>query len=356
MALEFRGDGSEYFRIWIVNLLLTILTLGIFSAWAKVRRLRYFYGSTLLDGTSFEYHGRPLAILKGRLIAVVAYLALIAAAYFSPIAYAVMMILLVLGIPWIIVKARLFQSRMSSWRGIRFDFTGTWVGAFVAYVGWSLLGVITLSALWPMGVWKQAKFQIDNTRFGATPFRHEGRLGPFYAFCYGAFGMAMGLVFGMAILAGIVVAILVGLGIPLGAMPQPAGETATPQEAMATLLNLQTVLILLLYAVVFVVVGAYMKARALNNTVGVSTLGPHALYCRLGARKLMGIQLTNLLGMLCTLGLFYPWARMRVLRYQLTNTGVAVSGSLDGFIGEARADAQAAAQEVGEFFDIDFGF
>ena len=70
LPFEFRGNGGEYFRIWIVNLLLTIVTLGIYSAWAKVRRLRYFYGNTLLDGHSFEYHGRPLAILKGRLIVV----------------------------------------------------------------------------------------------------------------------------------------------------------------------------------------------------------------------------------------------------------------------------------------------
>ena len=37
--VRFVGTGSEYFRIWIVNLLLTIVTLGIYSAWAKVRRL-----------------------------------------------------------------------------------------------------------------------------------------------------------------------------------------------------------------------------------------------------------------------------------------------------------------------------
>jgi uncharacterized membrane protein YjgN (DUF898 family) len=63
IPFEFRGSGAEYFRIWIVNLLLTIVTLGIYSAWAKVRRLRYFYGNTYLDGHSFEFHGRPLAIL-----------------------------------------------------------------------------------------------------------------------------------------------------------------------------------------------------------------------------------------------------------------------------------------------------
>ena len=81
---KFTGSGAEYFRIWIVNLLLTILTLGIYSAWAKVRRLRYFYGNTTLAGSSFEYHGQPLQILKGRLIAVAVLIPYFLVAWFFP--------------------------------------------------------------------------------------------------------------------------------------------------------------------------------------------------------------------------------------------------------------------------------
>ena len=58
--IRFTGSGSEYFGIWIVNLLLMLVTLGLYYPWAKVRRLRYFYGSTSLDGSSFEYHGLSL--------------------------------------------------------------------------------------------------------------------------------------------------------------------------------------------------------------------------------------------------------------------------------------------------------
>src|SRR5262245_53377118 len=72
IPFQFTASGGEYFRIWIVNLLLTLLTVGIYSAWAKVRRLRYFYGNTSLAGSAFEYHGQPLQILKGRLIALAA--------------------------------------------------------------------------------------------------------------------------------------------------------------------------------------------------------------------------------------------------------------------------------------------
>ncbi|HXI78282.1 MAG TPA: DUF898 family protein, partial [Steroidobacteraceae bacterium] len=64
--LRFTGSGAEYFGIWIVNLLLTIVTLGIYSAWAKVRRLQYFYRNTEIAGSSFVFHGSPVRILIGR--------------------------------------------------------------------------------------------------------------------------------------------------------------------------------------------------------------------------------------------------------------------------------------------------
>jgi len=68
LGFEFFGKGLEFFRIWIVNILLTVVTLGIYSAWAKVRTQRYLYGNTRLDGASFEYLAEPLQILQGRLI------------------------------------------------------------------------------------------------------------------------------------------------------------------------------------------------------------------------------------------------------------------------------------------------
>src|SRR5690348_14861168 len=52
---EFHGDAREYFRIWIVNLALGIVTLGIYSAWARVRTQRYFYANTRLAGAPFDY-------------------------------------------------------------------------------------------------------------------------------------------------------------------------------------------------------------------------------------------------------------------------------------------------------------
>ncbi len=54
IPFEFTGTAEEYFKIWIVNVGLTIVTFGIYSAWAKARKKRYLYGNTRLRGTAFE--------------------------------------------------------------------------------------------------------------------------------------------------------------------------------------------------------------------------------------------------------------------------------------------------------------
>lgn len=56
LPVQFNGDARDYFRVWLVNALLTIITFGIWSAWAKVRTQRWFYGHTQIGGHGFEYH------------------------------------------------------------------------------------------------------------------------------------------------------------------------------------------------------------------------------------------------------------------------------------------------------------
>src|SRR5512142_1603446 len=102
---EFTGTGWEYFRIWIVNLLLTIVTLGIYSAWAKVRRMQYFYRNTRLADASFDYHGDPKAILKGRFIAFALLLVYNLTLKFNPILGLVVGLLLGLAMPWLLMRS-----------------------------------------------------------------------------------------------------------------------------------------------------------------------------------------------------------------------------------------------------------
>jgi uncharacterized membrane protein YjgN (DUF898 family) len=342
LPFEFRATGAEYFRIWIVNLLLTLVTLGIYSAWAKVRRLRYFYGSTSLDGNSFEYHGRPIAILKGRLIVVGLYALFVVVVNIWPLANLVFIPLAIFGVPWIIVRARLFQMRMTSWRGLRFNFHGRYGGAFACFMGWMLLAIITLGLLWPLALWKQVNFLVTNTAYGAQRFAFASRVGDYYRVCLTALGllMAVGVVgfFMMVLLGGMA---LLATGLEPGSQPAFSGVMAFGLVAALVLMSF--------------VVGAYYRAHFLNISIGGVVVGPHRVSSKLHTLPLLGIFVTNLLGMIVTLGLFYPWARVRLLRYQLANTSVLVDGDIGQFVADAEAGVGALGEEAGDFFDVDFG-
>ena len=71
--INFTGKSGEYFKLWFVNMFLSIITLGIYSAWAKVRDTQYLYGHTQVDGQSFRFLASPMQILKGRIIAVIVF-------------------------------------------------------------------------------------------------------------------------------------------------------------------------------------------------------------------------------------------------------------------------------------------
>src|SRR6218665_1476658 len=146
---SFTGSASEDFGIWIVNVLLTIVTLGIYSAWAKVRRKRYFYGNTVILGRAFEYHATGKQIFIGRMI-VIGFLVVINAgsALFPPLAI-ITPIAILIGLPWVIKRSLRFNARVTSYRNVRFDFVGTTGGAFKAVMLGGFLAAITVGILAP---------------------------------------------------------------------------------------------------------------------------------------------------------------------------------------------------------------
>ncbi|MFM7460216.1 MAG: YjgN family protein [Burkholderiales bacterium] len=141
---RFTGDAREYFRIWIVNLFLTLVTLGIYSAWAKVRKKRYFYGHTWLANSNFDYHGQPIAILKGRLIAAAFFSSYYLASHYIPRFGTAMLLALMLLAPWFIVRSMAFNARYSSYRNVRFGFRAEYFDALKAIWPLLLVPIITL--------------------------------------------------------------------------------------------------------------------------------------------------------------------------------------------------------------------
>ncbi len=339
LSFEFRGKGSEYFRIWIVNLLLILLTLGIYSAWAKVRQLRYFYGSTRLDGAAFDYHGEPIAILKGRLLAIGVYVAFILLAQVFPPVSIVVLPALVFGLPWIVMRSRTFQMQMTSWRGIRFGFDGTYGGAMGAYVGWAILASITFYLLTPMWHWKRVNYLFANTRFGTEQVRFVTRMEMFWGFWLATVGLSL------------VLLVPVGIGFTMLAGAGLAG----PDSSLASVFSDLGLVVTLTAGFCALGILGYYRKSFINAAWGGIEIHSHRVHSFVQTWPLIRIYVTNFLLMLLTVGLYYPWAKVALARYQVEHTQLEVSGTLDDFRAQLSAESSAIGEEAGEFFDADMG-
>lgn len=176
----FKGKTSEYFGIWIVNLLLSLITLGIYSAWAKVRRKKYFYHNTFIEQVGFDYHAKPISILKGRIIAFVFLLAYVFGAYIHPFVPALSMLMFFIALPWLVVRGSLFNARNTSHRGLRFDFFGTTAEAVKVFILLPLLIFFTLGLIIPYISHEKSQFLVNGHRFGLSQFEMSRVVKQFY--------------------------------------------------------------------------------------------------------------------------------------------------------------------------------
>lgn len=344
-AVDFRftGRGGEYFRIWIVNLALTILTLGIYSAWAKVRRMQYFYRNTSLAGGSFDYHGDPVAILKGRIIAVGLLILYNVAGNLDPFlglgAFAVLMAVF----PWLAQRSLRFKLYNTSYRGLRFGFDGTTGGSYKAFLLWPLVGYITMGFLMPLAHHRIKLYQHGNSRYGTEKFG-------FRAPESGFFGIYFKLL-GMLILMFIAVAALVGMGW-FATQGGQEGDSGT-QAAIAGMIMFA---VLGFYFMAFLLLGPWFNARIQNLVWNGTALGPHSFASNVRARDLFVIYLTNLIGIILTLGLFKPFADIRLAKYRLERMALNAQGSLEEFVAGQQQGATATGEEAAEIFDFDISF
>jgi uncharacterized membrane protein YjgN (DUF898 family) len=342
---EFRFDGSggEYFKIWIVNLALTIVTLGIYSAWAKVRNKRYFYGNTVLAGHNFEYHGDPVRILIGRLIALGLLLGYSITAALTPIAALIWFVIFLLATPWLIVSSLRFNARNSSYRNLRFDFHGGYWAAAKAYLLWPLLALISLGTVLPLAHRARQYFQINNHGIGGRNFHVEYSGGQIYMIYLAALGILAAGVIAIGIL-------FAAAGLSFGGLA--AGEQ--PPEPTPAMIGAFMV-VSLAYLAVFLFLSAFVSAMTFNLALNNTRLnGTIALEAGLSPLAMCWILFSNTFLTLVTLGLYTPWAKVRLTRYLLAHMAVTGPAAMDGFVASAAAPGSAVGEEVAGFLDFDF--
>jgi uncharacterized membrane protein YjgN (DUF898 family) len=340
MAFSFVGSGSEYFRIWIVNLLLSIVTLGIYSAWAKVRRTRYFYDNTRLAGTSFDYHGNPVAILKGRIIAVLFIAAYHIAFKTSTAAGLIMLAALLLLGPWLVWKSYQFKLYNTSYRGLRFGFRGSLRGVYINYLLLPALAFLTAYLLAPFTHQKIKKYQHEESRYGNAHFSFHGSVGSFYKVYL--------IVFGIGIAGALVIGIGFGFGGALSGFFNPEGLKHASGKGIAAF----ALFVFLLYAwmlSLFPIFLALIQNLIWNNTI----IGTHRFESHMNAGRMVFIALTNLTGIVGTVGLFIPFAHVRALKYRIESMSLIGDDSLDEFVAGAQPDASATGEGMADLLDFD---
>jgi uncharacterized membrane protein YjgN (DUF898 family) len=332
--VEFHGTTGEYFGIWIVNVLLGIVTLGLYSAWAKVRTQRYFYANTRLAGSSFEYLADPIRILKGRLVAYAFVIALGLAVKFQVWWAVAPMYLLVLGLfPALIWLGLRFRARYSAWRGLRFKFDAPVGGAYGKFMGLPLLSVFTLNLIYPWVHMEQQKYMVEGHAFGGERFRFHGEAGMYYR----PFLIALGL------------GIVAMLGLFGGMAAVVGGSGGAPGAGASTAIMLVA---LLFYAGIFAL-SFYVHACWINLLWCNTRLGEHRFESALSPATMIGLYFTNGLAIAFSLGLAIPWARIRLMRYRAECLSVLTEGSLDDFVGQALEAQSAIGAELSQALDLD---
>ena len=331
---EFTGSAHEYFRIWIVNLFFTLITLGIYSAWAKVRKKRYFYGSTKVDGDSFDYFASPKAILKGRILAFAVFVTYALLGELYPKSNYVFWGIAFLVLPWLVLRALSFNARNSAYRGLRFDFTATPREAVRVYIGMILVVILTLGLALPWFLARVKQFILSHHTLGTTPVGCQIPAKTFYSIYLKAtllllvMGIPMMFLFGMSM-----------------------RKVDLPEWASGLVFVVPMAAFYAIYAAVY----AYTQART-ANLMWNSTYGPGIRFSStLSARKLGQLYLGNIVAAALSAGLLIPWAVVRTMRYRLESFAMVVEDEPVHEASPALARVGAAGQELGDMFNLDLG-
>lgn len=335
IPFSFSGKGGEYFKIWIVNILLTIVTLGIYSAWAKVRRKQYLYGNTTLDGSSFEYLADPKKILKGRIIVFSFYMLWILGTKYAPQITPFLLVAIVFFAPWAINKSLKFNAVNSSYRNVRFNYQATYGEAFVTFIVFGILTICSFGLLLPYYMYRIKKHVAEHSRYGLQFFSFSGSPKSFYK------------IYGIAFLG--LMVLYAAIGVILSSFKN------VPQESLGDYTWVIFIIVFAFYAF-FIFISFYIKAVQTNYIYQQLNLRSNTFDCTLKTIPLFFIFLTNYTAIVFSAGLFAPFAKIRMTQYYADNLALVANSDLNDFVAKETEELEAMGEEVSDLFDIDLGF
>jgi len=335
LPFAFHGSASEYFRIWIVNLCLTVVTLGLYAPWAKVRTRRYFAANLRVGGSAFDYDADPVRILIGRLIVLAGFGVYSLVNWFSPSTSVALAIGTLMLFPAAAVRSTAFHHRHTLFRGIRFRFSAPYVDAANVLLVGPILATISLGLALPWWYARRQAFVVEHSAYGSSGFEFDRSVKPYYRlFAKASLPVAAGLVIGV-----------VGLVALKGSMPDRTSAGFAPAGLGLPLLA----------GLAFAV--AIGQAGLTNLLYRNARVGDLRFHSELRAQPLAWLFVTNAVAVILTLGLATPWASVRLARFRADALSLVAPSGLDAFAqaSEPAGGLGELASETADLFDFDLG-
>lgn len=345
---RFAYDGSlmGLYEIYLLNLVLTLVTLGIFRFWAKTRIRRYVWSHVSFQGDRLEYTGTGGELFKGFLIVlgfIVAYAVLQSVLQLALGPTSTIVIILQFAFGFFVIylalvahyTAQNYRLTRTLWRGVRGGMTGSGWSYGLKALGLSLLLPLTLGLAQPWVRSKLVNWRANASWFGSERLQLDLRAGPLYA----AFLLSVVLTLAlMAVFSGAIggLAYLGGWVDPQALadyiqQQQQMGETAPDQTQIDMILRL----VVVLYVTIFVGFGlasvlgwAFYAATFYRVTAGAAQFANLRFQSDASAGRLIGLWVGNAVIYIVTLTFGYPILIQRTLRFIERN--LVIQGELDG--------------------------
>ena len=330
---------ASLYRVYFVSLLLTILTLGIYGPWARVKIRQYFYGHTELEGDRFVFHGTGeelligwlklapfVALFFGARIAKDAYWeGPIAEVTFFAIFYGGLLVLM----PIAIAGSWRYRLSRTSWRGIRFSFRGHTKDFMRVFVVGALRTVVSLGVYYPYFHSNIRRFIVSNSYFGNRRFDYNGK------------GSDLSGRYARVLVPPLLCLIFVVV-LPRFVLPDGGG------------LILPFIIFSLFVSIIFSSLYWFWFAAARERYYWAHTSFGNARFQSIvTGRRLMNLKLSNGLLLGITYGLALPYVQIRKIRFAYDNRSVKGPLDLTAIQQEAQA-ASATGEGMAEFLDTGF--
>jgi uncharacterized membrane protein YjgN (DUF898 family) len=345
-------------KLTIVNLLLSIVTLGFYRFWAKTNVRKHIWSSVHINGEPLEYTGTGMELFKGFLMVffclILPYILAVTAAHFvqgpeSPIAIALQgAFFLAIYVLWgfAIYKARKFQLSRTNWRGIRGTLVGNAMIYSLLYFG-SILAK-SMSAGWATPVMNTvlAEQITNDMRFGDAAFKFKGRAGPLYP----TYALCWILTF-VAVVSVIILAVASSsISEQIKTIFTPDASPETIQE-IAVYIALAAILFLLIFSLIIPMLWAVYTAKEMRTFAAYTRFDGVPFTLNATWFSVVRLTIINLLLIIFTFGVAWPFVQQRIVKFFVDRM------TLDGLVDVDRIRQSSAAmptrgEGLADAFDI----